>query len=415
MGAAGALGWLTGAPKAAKRALLAASLGWMLDSFDVMLYSLVLAQLIHDFGLTKHQAGWLGSVTLLSAAAGGVIFGYIADRYGRTRALMGSILVYAIFTAACGLTHTLLQLAVCRVLLGFGVGGEWASGASLVAETWPPEHRGKALGLVQSSWAIGYALAAIVVGVVLPRFGWRAVFFVGVLPALLTVYLRRGVEEPAAWRESRAEVVPSSERGLRSVFRSGRRTVTVMLALMNACTLFAWWGYNLWVPGYLSLPRAAGGMGLSTHTMALVVLTAQVGMWLGYVSFGFLCDRFGRKGTYVVYLVMAALALLVYPRVHSVGLLLAIGPVLAFFGTGYFSGFAAVTAEIYETRVRATAQGFLYNSGRVASALAPLTVSDLAQRHGFTLAFTVVAAAFAVAAVLWVWIPETRGLSQAKA
>lgn len=412
---AGPFDWLLTAPRASKRALLAASLGWMLDSFDVMLYSLVLTQLIHDFGLTKHQAGWLGSMTLLAAAVGGVIFGYIADRFGRTRALMGSILVYAIFTAACGLTHSLLELAICRVLLGFGMGGEWASGASLVAETWPAEHRGKALGLVQSSWAIGYALAAAVVAVVLPRFGWRAVFFVGVLPALLTVWLRYGVEEPQVWRDSREEVVPAQSRGLSAVFAPGRRVVTVMLALMNACTLFAWWGYNLWVPGYLSLPRGAGGMGLSTHSMAMVVLTAQVGMWLGYVSFGYLCDRFGRKGCYVVYLVMACASLLVYSRVHSVALLLAIGPVLAFFGTGYFSGFAAVTAELYETRIRATAQGFLYNSGRVASALAPLTVSDLAQRHGFGLAFTVVASVFALAALLWVWIPETRGLSRVAA
>ena len=409
---AGPLGWLTSAPRASKRALLAASLGWMLDSFDVMLYSLVLAQLIHDFGLTKHQAGWLGSITLIAAAVGGVVFGYIGDRFGRTRALMGSILVYAVFTAACGLTHTLLELAICRVLLGFGMGGEWASGASLVAETWPAEHRGKALGLVQSSWAIGYGLAALVVALVLPRFGWRAVFFVGVLPALLTIYLRRGVEESAAWRETRAVTVPATEMGLRAVFRPGRRVVTVLLALMNACTLFAWWGYNLWVAGYLSLPRSSGGMGLSTRTMAMVVLTAQVGMWLGYVSFGFLCDRFGRKTCYVVYLVMAAVSLLVYPHMHSVGLLLAVGPVLAFFGTGYFSGFAAVTAELYETRVRATAQGFLYNGGRIAAALAPLTVSDLAQKHGFTVAFSVVAGAFALAAVLWIWIPETRGRSQ---
>jgi MFS family permease len=153
-------------------------------------------------------------------------------------------------------------------------------------------------------------------------------------------------------------------------------------------------------------------MGLSTHTMAMVVLTAQAGMWLGYVCFGYLCDRFGRKGCYVVYLVMACVSLLVYSRVHSVALLLCIGPVLAFFGTGYFSGFAAVTAELYETRIRATAQGFLYNSGRVASALAPLTVSDLAQRKGFGLAFTMVAGVFALAALLWVWIPETGGLSR---
>jgi MFS family permease len=403
--------WLRDAPRPAKRALLAASLGWMLDSFDVMLYSLVLSSLIRDFGLTKTEAGWLGSLTLLAAAAGGVIFGYIADRFGRTRALMGSILVYAIFTGACGLTHSLLELAVCRVLLGFGMGGEWASGAALVSETWPAEHRGKALGLVQSSWAIGYALAAAVVAVILPRFGWRAVFFVGVLPALLTLFLRRGVEESEAWRASRREVHAPAEDGLRSVFRRGRRTLTIVLALMNACTLFAWWGFNLWVPAYLSLPHRSGGVGLSTRAMAGVILMAQAGMWLGYVSFGFLSDRFGRKVCYVIYLLAASMALALYGHVASIGLLLALGPVLAFFATGYFSGFATVTAELYETRIRATAQGFLYNSGRVASALAPLTVSGLAQKHGFAAAFSVAAGAFVLAALLWIWIPETRGLS----
>ena len=188
--------WLTQAPAASRKALLAASLGWMLDSFDVMLYSLVLASLMLDLHLSKSSAGVLGSITLVAAAVGGLCFGLIADRFGRTRALMLSILIYAVFTAACGLAHSFVELAVFRILLGFGMGGEWASGASLVAETWPDEHRGKALGLMQSSWAIGYALAALVAAVVMPRFGWRGVFFVGVLPAFFTLWIRRDVQEP---------------------------------------------------------------------------------------------------------------------------------------------------------------------------------------------------------------------------
>ena len=198
-----AFGWWREAPRPAKKALIAASLGWMLDSFDVMLYSLVLASLMADLHLSKGTAGILGSVTLLAAAAGGLSFGIIADRFGRTRALMASVLIYAIFTAACGLAHNFVQLAVFRILLGLGMGGEWASGASLVSETWPAEHRGKALGFMQSSWAIGYALAALVVAVVLPIAGWRTVFFVGVLPAFITLWIRHGVEEPELWKSSR--------------------------------------------------------------------------------------------------------------------------------------------------------------------------------------------------------------------
>ena len=154
--------WWREAPRDARRALWAAALGWMLDAFDVMLYALVLTAVISDLGLTKATAGLIGSVTLVAGAVGGVAFGVVADRYGRTRALMGSILMYSVFTAMCGLAQTGWQLALFRIGLGLGMGGEWASGAALVAETWPDEHRGKALGLMQSAWAVGYALAAIV-------------------------------------------------------------------------------------------------------------------------------------------------------------------------------------------------------------------------------------------------------------
>ncbi len=164
-------GWWREAPGDAKRALWAAALGWMLDAFDVMLYALVLTAVMSDLGLSKATAGLIGSVTLVAAAVGGVVFGLVADRYGRTRALMVSILMYSVFTALCGLAQSGLQLALFRIGLGLGMGGEWASGAALVAETWPDEHRGKALGLMQSAWAVGYALAAIVTSLVLAGVG----------------------------------------------------------------------------------------------------------------------------------------------------------------------------------------------------------------------------------------------------
>ncbi len=404
------MAWLTEAPVASRKALLAASLGWMLDSFDVMLYSLVLASMMAELHLTKSSAGVLGSITLVAAAVGGLCFGVIADRFGRTRALMLSVLLYAVFTAACGLAHSFVELAVFRILLGFGMGGEWASGASLVAETWPAEHRGKALGLMQSSWAIGYALAALVAAVVLPLAGWRGVFFVGVLPAFFTLWIRRDVEESETWKTSRQalaeEQVPA--QNFASLFRGRLLPLTIALTLMNACCLFAWWGFNLWVPAYLSLPPSKGGVGLASHAMTSIVIFMQVGMWIGYVSFGYISDAFGRKRTYIVYLLSAAVLLLGFSVLHTAVPLFCLAPLVAFAATGYFSGFAAVTAEVYETRIRSTAQGFTYNTGRLASACAPFVVGSLADKHGFASAFIASAAAFVVAALLWRFIPETK-------
>src|SRR3990170_8758287 len=174
---------------AERRSLVAGGLGWMLDAMDVMLYSLVLAHLMRDLGMEKATAGLLNSLTLVASAVGGLLFGFIADRVGRTRALMASILVYSLASGACGLSRTIVQLAIFRFILGLGMGGEWATGAALVAETWPPEHRGKALGIMQSSWAIGSALAAALALSLIPLFGWRGVFIAGILPALITLWI----------------------------------------------------------------------------------------------------------------------------------------------------------------------------------------------------------------------------------
>src|SRR5512142_932603 len=263
-------GWWSSATPDARRALVAASFGWMLDAFDVMLYALVLAVLMNDLGMAKSTAGFLGSLTLVASAAGGMIFGVIADRYGRTRALMGSILIYSVFTAACGFAQSIAQLAVFRLLLGLGMGGEWGSGAALVSETWPAAHRGKALGLMQSAWAVGYALAAIVTLVVLPRWGWRAVFFVGVVPALFTLWIQRRVKEPEIWTRHRAATPDTRGDRVRfvDIFRGRMLPLTAAVTLMNAFTMFSWWGFNLWIPAYLSLPAAQGGVGLSAAAMS---------------------------------------------------------------------------------------------------------------------------------------------------
>ncbi|MGH9219989.1 MAG: MFS transporter [Vicinamibacterales bacterium] len=379
---------------------MAASLGWLLDAFDVMLYALILTAVIQDLGLSRATGGLMASLTLGASAIGGLLFGVLADKLGRTRALSLSILLYSVFTFACGFAQNVWQFAAFRVLLGIGMGGEWASGATLVSETWPEKHRGKALGIMQSCWAIGYGLAAIVVAIVLPRFGWRAVFFVGIVPALFTLWIRSSVKEPEIWTRRAAQPSRAGAFPWKLAF---------FLAAMNAATMFAWWGLNLWVPSYLSLPSTQGGVGLSTETMAMFVVAMQVGMWLGYVTFGFISDTLGRRPTYVGYLVIAAVLVWVYGMVREPMALLVLGPFVAFFGTGYFSGFGAVASEIFPTSIRATALGVTYNSGRLLSAVAPFIVGSMAQRRGFGPAFTLTAFAFLTAALFWIGIPETRG------
>jgi MFS family permease len=396
--------WWAGADPEARRALAAGMLAWMLDAFDVMLFSLVLPALSADLHLSKAEGGLLGSVMLIAAAAGGVGFGRFADRYGRTRALMLSVGLYSVFTFACGFANSLVVFVVLRLALGLGMGGVWSSGAALVSETWPAEHRGKALGFMQSGWAIGYAAAVLAAGAIQPRFGWRAVFFVGILPAFFALWVQRRVAEPAIWRE-RGRVAGRKP----SIFGKGIVGLTIVLTLMNTCTLFGWWGFNLWLPSYLKSSPAQGGAGLGAAATTGFLFVMQAGMWVGYVSYGFISDRVGRKKSYVTYLLAAAVLLAIYVSIRDRTALLVLGPCVAFSATGYFSGFGAVTAEVYPTTVRATAQGFTYNIGRLISAAAPYLVGSLADTHGFGAALLVCSAAFLAAAAFWIWIPETRG------
>jgi MFS family permease len=398
--------WLHDSSPPERKSLIAGGLGWMLDAMDVMLYSLVLAYLIREFGMSTRTAGLLNSLTLVASAIGGFFFGVLADRIGRTRALMASILVYSVSSAACGFSLSIPQLAVFRFLLGLGMGGEWSSGAALIAETWRAEHRGKALGLMQSAYAIGEAVAAIVVLIVFPNFGWRAVFFVGVLPALLVLWIYRGVPEPELWKNRLKRKRNGAMQQLlhKDVFRNG-----MLATAMNACGMFGYWGLFTWIPGYLSLPVSKGGRGLSLVLGTTFYLVLSPGKWLGYASFGFFADTFGRRKPYFSYLLIAAILVPLYGLIRNPILLLLLGPLVAFFGTGFFSGYAAIASELFPGEIRAAAMGLSYNLGRGLSAAAPFAVGAIASRFGFLPAFFLLAGAFLAAALLALLLPETRG------
>jgi MFS family permease len=426
-----------------RRTLVAAAMGWGLDAFDAMLYALVLALLIRDFGMSKTTAGLLGTLTLLASGMGGVMFGFLADRIGRKRALMASILTYSVCSFASGLATSIAMLAAARFVLGLGMGGEWNTGATLVAETWPTELRAKAIAIVQSSWAIGFAVAALVAGPVARYFGWRAVFFVGILPALLTLWMRRGVPESKIWEERRisrnenqianepeiavtkrgpdvhcdtrvlARTVTTERKDSTSfsvIFRSPYLKSTVALLLFNLFCMFAWWGLFTWIPPYLSLPVSQGGRGFGVMgTTTLLVVLNLFGMFPGYASFGWAADRLGRKKAFIFYSLTAAFVIPLYAIARSPAMLMILGTVVAFFGTGLFSGSGIIGSEIFPTSLRARGLGFTYNGARTLSAISPLIIGRVGQARGLGWAFCLCAAAYLLAALITTQLPETRG------
>jgi MFS family permease len=349
----------------------------------------------------------LNTLTLIASAIGSFLFGLLADRFGRRRMLSQSILMYSIFTFACGFSTTVTMLAVFRFLLGLGMGGEWNSGATLVAETWPGAWRGRALAIVQSSWAVGYALAAIVANLVLSRATWRWVFFVGVLPAVVTLWIQRGVPEPELWQRQAGDE-PAARKA--ELWRAILPRLSALLS-MNTFGMFAWWGLFTWIPAYLALPVAKGGRDFSTlgFTSFLVVLNL-CGMLPGYLLFGVLADKFGRKGTIITYLVLAAVSVPFFALARRPGLILLTACITAFFGTGFFTGSGILGSELFPTPIRATALGISYNAARGLSSFAPFVIGAIGEVHGLSWAFSTCAVAFALAALSAVWIPETKGV-----
>ena len=386
-------------------ALWSAMLGFLLDAMDVLLYVFALQTLRVEFGLSNAQAGAVSSATLIASALGGIVSGTLSDRLGRKRMLIYTILLYSFASAGTAFSNGLASLIFWRALVGLGLGGEWSAGATLVAETWPAEHRAKAISLMQSGWALGYMLAAAVTAYVLPRYGWKALFLVGILPALLTIAIRRKVEEPRIWRERK-------ETGrFTDLFRGALAKRTVIATALATATLFGYWGLFTWLPGFLSAPKSAGGAGLSITKTSGWIFAMQIGAMLGYWCFGFLADTLGRRPAFLIYVLGAAIITPIYgsiPQWGSERTLLILGPVVGFVGTGFFSLFGTMLAELYPTAVRGAGQGFAYNFGRGLSALAPYAVGALADRNGIGTALALNSAFFLIAAMLIFALPETR-------
>ncbi|MBK1787949.1 MFS transporter [Prauserella cavernicola] len=399
--------WYRGATKNQWRTFSAAYLGWMLDIMDLMIFSMVIGHIVTEFGSDRGTAGAIASFTLVASAFGGLVFGLIADRIGRTKAMVASILCYSVGTFLCGLTTDMGMLLVARIVVGLGVGGEWGAGTALVTETWPARHRGKVVAWVQSAFATGYALAALITLLVVPTLGWRWAFFAGILPAIVAFWIRRATRESEMWLEAGERL--SAKQSIKQLFSANPKAVVVCIGF-TALAMCGYWGLFTWIPNYLGSPVDEGGRGMGILSSTTWIIVMQVGAAAGFISFGYVADRIGRRWAFILYFTAAALCVPVFILIENEVLMLVFGAVMSLFGTGFYSGFGPTLAELFPTEIRAFAQGFIYNTGRAASALAPMLVGVMATNLGVGMALTGTAGFYLLAAiVVLLFLPETKG------
>jgi MFS family permease len=389
-----------------RRTFWGCAIGWALDGMDFMLYPLVIGTIMSQWGVSAGAAGAGATVTLLCSAIGGWLAGFLSDRFGRVRTLQVTVAWFAVFSLLCAFAQSFDQLLILRALLGLGFGGEWAAGAVLMGETIRPAFRGRAVGCVQSAWAVGWGLAvlaqAILFTVLPPHEAWRAMFAVGVLPALLIFYVRRHVREPAIAEAARTTV----RAGLGAIFAPAVLRVTVLASLLSMGAQGGYYAITTWLPQYLKAGRGLTTVG-STGYLAFLI----VGSFVGYVFGAWLADRIGRRPLFLIFSAGAVVLVLVYTQAPiPADAVLLLGLPLGFFASGYFSGIGPFLTEIYPTALRGSGQGFCYNFGRGVGALFPLLVGWLSSVMPLANAMAIfAAAAYGLFFVMALLLPETRG------
>ena len=404
-------GWISSLSKPERSTFIACAGGWGLDGMDVQLFSFVIPALIATWGITRADAGVLATAALLFSSLGGWLAGWISDRFGRVLTLQIAIVWFALFTFLSGLAQDYGQLLAARAMLGLGFGGEWAAGSVLLGEVIRPAHRGKALGTMQASWAIGWAAAAVLAAFFFSSFpqavAWRYLFMVGLLPALLVFFVRRFVKEPEVYLESKARMAASGERAsFFEIFRPPLLKVTLLGGLLGTGAQGGYFAVTTWLPTFLRTERK---LSIVDSTGYLAVLIA--GAFCGYMTGGIFADRLGRRLTFLIFALGAGAVVVVYTMVpFGDSAMLVLGFPLGFFSAGVFSGMGAFYTEQFPTRVRGVGQGFAYNVGRAAGALFPALVGVLSARMPLGQAIgTFAAIAYATMALAAFLLPETKG------
>lgn len=406
----------------------ASILGYAMDGLDVLILSFAMAAIVAEFGLSLGEGGLIATYTLIGTVLGGYLFGILADYWGRVHTFALTIILFSVFTGACAFADSAAHLEIFRFLAGLGLGGEYGIGMTLVAETWPAAKRARATAGVAMGWQAGAVLAAVLAAVILPSWGWRGLFLVGVVPALLAAWSRHGIQEPPLWKKRKAykkELEEKRKRGealtaeeeedlksaksfpLKLLFDSPSKALTtVSLTVMTSVQNFGYYGIMVWLPMILLKEH-----GLTTASMSGWMIVTVIGMIAGIYVFGALCDRLGRKKPYLLFYVCAAAMVYIYVNLGSPIALLFGGAFLGFFCNGMMAGYGTLLSECYTTDARSTAQNFIFNTGRAVGGFAPVIIGTIAESEGFNAAFVLLSGVYLAAALnVLFFVRDTKGM-----
>ncbi len=403
--------WYKELQQGEKRTFWACFGGWALDAMDVQIFSFAIPAIIAAFAISKADAGLIGTATLLTSAFGGWFAGALSDRFGRVRTLQITIIWFAFFTFLCGFAQSYTQLFIFRALMGLGFGGEWAAGAVLMGEVIRPEHRGKAVGGVQSGWAIGWAIAAIMATwlfSVLPQeTAWRALFWVGILPAFLVFFVRRFVKEPPVFTATQNNLIAKGKTpNFLEIFSPVMLKTTLLTSMLSTGAQGGYYAIATWLPTFLRTERKLTVLGTGGYLAVIIV-----GSFVGYLVSAYLADQIGRRANFILFAVCSLLTVFVYTQLPvNDSMMLFLGLPLGFFASGIFSGMGPFLTENFPTRVRGSGQGFAYNFGRGIAALNPFFVGLLSATLPLGQSIGVFAGiAYGIVIVAALLLPETKG------
>ena len=404
--------WIAKLDSGGRKTLVASFGGWAIDAFDFMIFSFVITALSHTLGVQRGAIGMIGTATLLASAVGGWTAGMLADRFGRVKMLQATILWFSVCTVLIGFAQNFEQLLVLRILQGLGFGGEWAIGAVLIGESVGAEDRGKAVGFVQSGWSIGWAGAALAYSVsfsFLPeQYAWRALFWIGVLPALMVLFVRRNVREPEIFVRAQAEQRAAGTRtNLLAIFMPPLLGTTIKASALCTALTGGYYAMSTWLPTFLKVERHLSVLNTGGYLLVLIL-----GSFFGYILGAYLTDFWGRRRSFVIFSFVAAVCLCVYLKLPLTdGEMMVLGFPLGMASCGVFAGMGAYLTELYPSGVRATGQSFCYNFGRGIGALFPALVGYLSQTSSLGNAIAIFAGfAYGASVIMAMLLPETKGL-----
>ncbi|BAL25791.1 MFS transporter [Azoarcus sp. KH32C] len=402
--------WISETSKNERKTLIAAFAGYGVDAFDYMIYTFLIPTLMAAWSMSKVEAGYIATGALITSAIGGWAAGILADKYGRVRVLQWTVMWFTAFTFLSGFTDSFGQLFFTRAMQGFGFGGEWSVGAVLIAEMIEAKNRGKAVGLVQSSWAVGWGVAAIAfwaVYAMLPaEQAWRVLFWLGILPAILIFYIRRNIHDPEVFHVARAKVKAEGGGNFLEIFSPRLLPTTIFASLLSTGMMGAYYAVTTWLPTFLKVERKLSVLGTSGYLLVLIL-----GSFIGYLTSAWLSDQLGRRRCFMLFATCAGTLVYAYTHIPITDqMMLFLGFPLGFFLSGIFSGMGAFLAELFPNELRGSGQGFCYNFGRAVGATFPALVGYLSTSMPLGEVIGMLAAGgYLLVIVACLPLPETQG------